>query len=137
MAKLDVRSIRRIGSLDSDAGVRIFGENFQSTFAFLTELESLLKKNFTITRAFIADNRHVYRDDQFFISDDGFFLDRYESFSLIFEKMSSIAELFQELCAVQKPTNLQKYNRRLTQIVIDDMLYFVKQVRYQENVINS
>lgn len=122
--------IAPIHSLDNADSVIVYGKTVDEHIDFLTVILATAEKGHTITQRSVYAARVPYNDHSFFISADGYYINRAEFFRQWAALLSRYCEHHDMALANPQQTQLSKHNMNLFALVIADSLNMLKAVRY-------
>lgn len=131
---VQISGISKLHSLDTGQNpVFVYGSNYTSSVKAIEDIRIILENNYTLTRSMVNDARKEYRENTFFITNDGYFSDRHLAINEVLQGFKAFATQVQRLHASVDKSKVMTYNLRQSSIIIEDMLLFVKSLRHVNN----
>lgn len=131
---LDVSRVSRTRSLDTaQYPLAVLGNNYEQYIGALESLKATINKGHTLTRSELNKLRNVIDEGSFFISDQGYIIDRHECLRSLFKAFNEFAMVVQIMHASSDRSRMLKHNLSLSLVVIEDMNSFVNRLTYVNN----
>lgn len=126
----DPAKVLAVRSLYRPNLVRVYGINIELHTQFLREITDLLEREHTIRRDVVRTARSVYDDYVFYVSEDGFIINRSSGYVGLKEALLDFIQVYRKMEIADKPSQLTRHNLTLCSVVMEDCLEFMKEVQY-------
>lgn len=133
LAKIDVSQIRTYSSLDNTSATTVYGKNIETHTTFIGEITAVIGKGKAVTRKKVREAEHLYNDRDYFISQDGFIIDRHFALERLFLRMQLLIDAYARLLASADDSITATHNRELVAPIIDNCLKMVKSIQLKPN----
>lgn len=133
LAKIDVSQIRTYSSLDNTSGITVYGKNIEAHTTFIGEITAVIGKGKAVTRKKVRDAEQLYNDRDYFISQDGFIMDRHYSLEKLFLRIQLLVDAYERLVVTNDGSITSDHNKAAVTPIIDNCLRLVKSIQFKPN----
>lgn len=137
ISSIDISDIRLYDSLDNGSTLVIYGQNVEEHITFIGEMTALLGRGKTLTRKRVREAVVEFNERRYFISKDGFILDRHESFERLFLRLQLLVETYTKVANAPKPSMTDSHNLAIVETVLSESLTLVKSLHFKANGIRD
>lgn len=132
ISSVQIEKIADLFSLDTRQSPKLAcGNNVIEAIENIENLKNLIRRRVTITRQQVLGLRIPYKDSGFFIDNQGYYINRKEGFKALLGVYLEYANTIQRVHAESSKDGVTRHNLRLSEVVLKDMLEFVKGIVYE------
>lgn len=126
ISQLDFSEINTVFPIRESEELKVYSEDCEGYLNIVEEVLRKFKERHTVTRAGLLDRRTPYSGRAFFITKDGFLIDRKKGLIELVKMFEVFALEYRHQYNEVTKTSVDRYNLKLTGYLVADMLSFIK-----------